>query len=170
MLTFCVENFKRMEKKEEKRKRQTKFQRECRTPGMNCFVVDNSTWLVPPKWEGEPQCHCTSASNSTYSCMRSLGQQQGSKNSMYCEFFENLTNDNEIENEANYFYEYYDMHNDPYQLNNIYQQLDYKSKQRLRGHLQDLSKCKGKYCHCKKSVNAVSDCDEKLPGLRTRSK
>ena len=42
---------------------------------------------------------------------------------MYCEFFENLTNDNEIENEANYFYEYYDMHNDPYQLNNIYQQL-----------------------------------------------
>ena len=66
-----------MEKKEEKRKRQTKFQRECRTPGMNCFVVDNSTWLVPPKWEGEPQCHCTSASNSTYSCMRSLGQQQG---------------------------------------------------------------------------------------------
>ena len=42
---------------------------------------------------------------------------------MYCEFFENLTNDNEIDNEANYFYEYYDMHNDPYQLNNIYQQL-----------------------------------------------
>jgi len=48
----------------------------------------------------------------------------GTDNFMYCEFFENLTNDNDIENEQNYFQEYYDMHNDPYQLDNIFQTLE----------------------------------------------
>jgi len=66
----------RREKKERKKKklaRLTDFQRNCRSPGMSCFTVDEDTWKEPPRWLGEPQCHCTSASNQTYACLRKIG-------------------------------------------------------------------------------------------------
>ena len=51
----------------------TEFEQECRLPGRSCFTVGPNTWLVPPRWEIEPQCHCTTASNQTYSCLRKIG-------------------------------------------------------------------------------------------------
>ena len=41
-------------------------------------------------------------------------------NTLYCEFYEDLTHDGEMENMLNYYYELYDLSDDPYQLNNIY--------------------------------------------------
>ena len=63
--------------KQRKLQRKTLFQRSCKRDGMSCFTVDNSTWLVPPRWDGDPQCHCTSSSNSSYSCIRKIGHGNG---------------------------------------------------------------------------------------------
>ena len=45
------------------------------------------------------------------------------ENYAYCEFFEGSTIDGDEEHEAYYFKEYYDLDDDPYQLDNIYDQL-----------------------------------------------
>ena len=45
----------REEQKERKLRRMTKFQQSCKSPGMSCFTVDNSTWEVEPRWTGAPQ-------------------------------------------------------------------------------------------------------------------
>ena len=50
------------------------------------------------------------------------------ENYAYCEFFEGSTIDGDEEHEAYYFKEYYDLDDDPYQLDNIYDQLGMEQK------------------------------------------
>ena len=70
----------------------------------------------------------TSASNSTYSCLRRIGHGAVSaeQNYLYCEFKESGFDGAFASeyNPADYFREYYDLDRDPYQLENIFDTLD----------------------------------------------
>jgi|ERR1712130_126009 len=85
---------------------------------------------------GEPQCHCTSASNQTYSCLRKIGiGAEADQNFLYCEF---VTDD---------FKEYYDLDSDPDQLANRYSQLTDEFKTELKTALSKLKNCRGRQCN-----------------------
>ena len=55
--------------------------------------------------------------------LKKIWNSDADENYAYCEFFEGSTIDGDEEHEAYYFKEYYDLDDDPYQLDNIYDQL-----------------------------------------------
>ena len=76
-------------------------------------------------------CKCEDSTNNTYSCLRTLKQNE---NSLFCEFADDTN-----------FQEHYDLAQDPFQLHNLFDfQADFSDHQeRLKQHLS----CQG-YQEC----------------------
>uniref|UniRef100_A0A8C4PYC1 Sulfatase 1 n=1 Tax=Eptatretus burgeri TaxID=7764 RepID=A0A8C4PYC1_EPTBU len=125
----------RLEKRRKKVKKTLKKMKrggDCKAPGITCFTHTNEHWQTPPFWTLGTFCACTSASNSTYWCVRTLNT---THNTLFCEF-------------ATSTIEYYDLDVDPYQLRNTASLLPTYLTDWYMTELQALRSCRGhKQCN-----------------------
>jgi len=80
----------------------------------------------------EFQCKCQDSKNNTYSCLRSIGQED----SMFCQFHDSTE-----------FQEMYSINQDPYQLTNIANLIKNETIQHYMKIIGLLEKCKGTECN-----------------------
>ncbi|CAI5455579.1 unnamed protein product [Caenorhabditis angaria] len=111
---------------------ESKNNRNCSLPQMNCFSHSSSHWKTPPLWPeslGE-FCFCQNCNNNTYWCLRTKNE---THNFLYCEF-------------VTEFISYYDFNADPHQLINSVYTLEIPILEQLSEQLKNLRKCKNRQC------------------------
>ncbi|XP_078711948.1 extracellular sulfatase Sulf-1-like isoform X2 [Lampetra fluviatilis] len=125
-------NMEKRKKKERKILKRLKTGDSCNFPGLTCFTQDSTHWQTPPYWTLGSFCACTSASNSTYWCMRTMNE---THNTLFCEFATGVV-------------EYYDLNVDRYQLTNTARLLPQPDLESFQAELKDLRGCQGhKQCN-----------------------
>ena len=114
----------------------------CQTwfPSANGSVCPGQN-LRPPEYNPEGQAWLVDEqSTNNWRALRIINE---SMNVMYAEFMNNW---NESAFEQPYFYEFYDIVTDPFQLRNAYDKLSTNVKQEFHSMLRDYGKCNGSDC------------------------
>ena len=146
----------------------TNGRNECSRKGMQCWYKDNKVWYTEPKFDipdGEKFCFCVDSRNNTFRCERRITTSFSKKylnhsdisgngnlgklshddftNFLYCEF-------------KSGFNEYYDLHSDPFQMNNSWSDMSEDVKLVFRSRLDKLRECKGsKECNVLDSRHTI---------------
>ncbi|KAL4218375.1 Extracellular sulfatase Sulf-1 [Mactra antiquata] len=110
--------------------------RNCNREDLKCTTHHNEHWKTPPYWTSGNFCYCTNAVTNTYWCMRTINE---THNFLYCEFIDS-------------FLSFYDLKQDPHQLNNMIKTVDYGILQQLHDDLMELRRCQG-WKQCNRNKN-----------------
>ncbi|XP_054280520.1 N-acetylglucosamine-6-sulfatase-like isoform X2 [Macrosteles quadrilineatus] len=105
---------------------------DLKTVSSSCHFADAYTLS---ECSPSSSCKCQDALNNTYNCVRSIAHDE---NYIYCEFYK----------EVGYLKEFYDINQDPYQMENIYQELQQTVKNKLKEEILQHTTCNGRSC-CK---------------------
>lgn len=99
----------------------------CNATGTECKVVTADHWVIPPLWTGRPVCICTETGGISFLCLRTINT---THNTVYCEFMDGFSS-------------YYNLHTDPYQLDNTIDSLDNSTLSSLHSDLLHFTTCVG---------------------------
>jgi N-acetylglucosamine-6-sulfatase len=91
-----------------------------------------------PFFDGPPAYKMQDAVNNTYTCLRALGHPSPvERSTLYCEFFLNDSSP------TPYFVEFYDLHKDPFQMDNAVHRVNPDLLALEKSRLQHLRRCRG---------------------------
>ena len=114
----------------------------CSHLNMRCWYKDNKVWSTAPKFDipdGQKFCFCVDSRNNTFTCERRVNNNNYSHragdagdftNFLYCDF-------------SSGFNEYYDLHQDPFQMKNMWGTLAEEQKLEFRDRVNRIRECRG---------------------------